>query len=227
VRIFVSYRRSDAAAHAGRLSDGLARRFGAHNVFHDVTAIAPGQNFEQAIDRALVDCDAVLVVIGPGWLTASTPQGTPRLLDPDDRVRLEVVTALRRDVRVVPVLVGAATLPAAADLPHDLHGLRSRQAVVLHDATWVRDVDALVAALPGGTPAPTSRRRWVLAATAAVVVLLIAGALTWWRPGTSDDPESAELLRCDPPPARAGHRSRSARTRPLRPHARTARSSTQ
>ena len=73
----MSYRRSDTAAHAGRLSDRLARRFGARNVFHDVTAIAPGENFEQAIDRALIGSNAELVFIGPTWLTASAPQGVP------------------------------------------------------------------------------------------------------------------------------------------------------
>jgi len=54
----LSYRQSDTAAHAGRLSDGLARRFGARNVFHDVTTIAPREDFKQAIDRPSLDWPA-------------------------------------------------------------------------------------------------------------------------------------------------------------------------
>jgi hypothetical protein len=90
-----------------------------------VTAIAPGQDFTAAIDRALDDSDAVLAVIGPGWLTAATPQGAPRLFEAGDYVRLELARALNRNLRVVPVLVGGASLPAVADLPDELQGWSS------------------------------------------------------------------------------------------------------
>jgi hypothetical protein len=65
------------------------------------------------IDRALADSDVALAVIGPGWVTAVTPQGTRRLLEDDDYVNLELAGALRRGIRVIPVLVGGAQLPEA------------------------------------------------------------------------------------------------------------------
>jgi TIR domain len=77
VKVFLSYRRSDVGGYAGRLGDAVVRHFGAKSVFQDVTAISPGQDFVQAIDRALDKCDAMLAVIGPGWLTASTPTVCP------------------------------------------------------------------------------------------------------------------------------------------------------
>ena len=40
-RIFISYRRDDAAADAGRLADHLSLRFGKDRVFLDVDAIDP------------------------------------------------------------------------------------------------------------------------------------------------------------------------------------------
>ena len=46
-------------------------------MFHDVSAISPGEDYKLTIDRALADCDAALVVIAPGWLTAESPQGAP------------------------------------------------------------------------------------------------------------------------------------------------------
>ena len=79
VRIFLSYRRGDVGGYAGRLADALHQRMGAKNVFQDVLAIATGQDYTAVIDRALDNSDALLAVIGPGWLTASTSQGSPAL----------------------------------------------------------------------------------------------------------------------------------------------------
>ncbi|HEU5158814.1 MAG TPA: toll/interleukin-1 receptor domain-containing protein [Streptosporangiaceae bacterium] len=202
VQIFLSYRRGDVGGYAGRLTDALVQRLGAKNVFHDVTAIAPGQDFDEAINRALDDCDAVLAVIGPSWSAAVTSQGAPRLFEADDYVRLELATALKRKVRVVPVLVGGASMPAAADLPDDLRELVQRQAVVLHDETWHQNVDAMVRSLRG-EPAVSHRRnrRWpVIGAVAGVLALAGAGAW-WWGPGTGDDggSDAADPGPCAPP----------------------------
>jgi TIR domain len=206
MRVFLSYRRGDVGGYAGRLTDALQQRLGARNVFQDVTAIAPGQDYAAAIDRALDDSDAVLVMIGPGWLTAATPQGAPRLFETDDYVRLEVGGALRRSVRVVPVLVGGASLPAAAELPDELKGLDQRQAVVLHDETWHQDVEGLVRSLRGEPAVPTSqRRRWLVAGAVAVVLAVVGVAVWWWGPGNGGQPAAAEPAACAPP-AGAGWR---------------------
>ena len=174
MKVFLSYRRTDVGGYAGRLHDGLVGRLGPKGVFQDVTAIAPGQQFAVVIDRALDDCDAVLAVIGPGWLSAPTQEGTPRLLEPDDFVRQELSRALKRNVSVVPVLVGGARLPAVEDLPADLHDLVKRQGVVLHDETWHEDVDGLVRSLRGKPAMPTRRwRRWLVGAAVGVAALLV------------------------------------------------------
>lgn len=180
MQVFLSYRRNDVGGYAGRLTDALRQRLGAKSVFQDVTAIALGEAFTAAIDRALDESDAVLAVIGPGWLTASTPEGRPRLLEPDDSVRLELARALQREVRVVPVLVGGARLPTAAALPEDLQGLVERQGIVLRDESWYQDVESLVRSLLGEPAVPIGHdRRWprrrVLIAAAAG--LLVAGGV--------------------------------------------------
>ena len=203
MQVFLSYRRRDVGGYAGRLADALRQRLGTDSVFQDVVAIAPGQDFTAAIDRALDDCDAVLAVIGPGWLTAATPQGAPRLFDADDYVRLELARALDRNVRVVPVLVGGAALPAASELPDDLKGLVRRQAVVLHDETWHQDVNGLVGSLRGEPAVPTTRRpRWLVTGAAVAAVLVALGAAAWWwgagSGGGSGGGQQAEPPTCAP-----------------------------
>jgi hypothetical protein len=199
VRIFLSYRRSDVGGHAGRLADALLQRLGAKSVFQDVIAIAPGQDFTVELDRALDDSDAVLAVIGPGWLTAATPQGAPRLSEADDYVRLELARALNRNVRVVPVLVGGAALPAATDLPDELRALVQRQAVVLHDETWHQDVDGLVQSLRGEPAVPASQnRRWVVVGAVAVALVVFGAAALWFRPGSGNGSGNGEPGACAP-----------------------------
>lgn len=143
--IFLCYRRNDAPNAAGRLSDGLARRFGAGRVFVDVDDIDVGDDFEARIDTALSKCSAFLVVIGRKWLTASDKAGNRRLDDPDDYVRREIERALVRDgVEVIPVLVDGAKLPAADKLPDALHQLTRHQAITLTAGPqWRGDVERL------------------------------------------------------------------------------------
>ena len=144
ITVFVSYRRQDAAGHAGRLADGLIAMLGRERVFVDVDSIEPGHDFVRAITDALSRTDVLLVVIGRSWLTASTEDGVRRLDCADDFVRLELETAFRDAIRVVPLLVQGATMPAGSALPDSLQPLSRCNAVVLHDTQWLRDVDHLV-----------------------------------------------------------------------------------
>jgi hypothetical protein len=133
--VFISYRRDDAPGYAGRLYDRLAAHFGADRVFMDVQGIEPGVDFVEAIERALVSCEILIVLIGKDWLAADAA-GRCRLDDPTDFVRLETATALARGIRVVPVLVEGATMPSADRLPQELLPLVRRQAVELSHKQW-------------------------------------------------------------------------------------------
>lgn len=141
--VFVNYRRKDAPGSAGRLTDDLADRFGEHAVFRDVQ-MRPGIDFVDEITRAAGSCHVLLAVIGPRWATVAGPDGTPRLQDPGDFVRLEIETALARaDVVVIPVLVEDAVMPSAAELPPSLKELARLNASRLSDASWDYDVARL------------------------------------------------------------------------------------
>jgi TIR domain len=144
-RIFLSYRRDDSAGHAHRLYDWLSARFGEDSVFMDLVAIEPGENFAAAIQRSVGSVDVLLAVIGKGWLTALDPRSENRRLDDaPDYVRLEIKVALERKIRVIPVLVGDATIPAAEDLPEDLKALAQRNALELNEPHWKDGVDRLI-----------------------------------------------------------------------------------
>lgn len=197
MRVFLSYRRGEAGGHAGRLHDALVQRLGSSGVFLDVSAITPGEDFTAAIDEALVGSDVVLAVIGPTWLTVAGPDGRPRLQHPDDYVRLELAGAFERELPVVPVLVGGATLPSPEDLPAELAALPRHQGVALRDESWHQDVDGLVRVLRGEPAAPVRRRRLQGAAIGALLLILAVGAASWWlRPGSVGDgdvgPESCD-----------------------------------
>ena len=179
--IFVSYRRDDAAGWAGRLVADLRKRYGDEHIFHDIAAIRAGEDFGQAIQRALGSCEVVLVLIGPNWLSARNRRGELRLGQFDDPVRLEIQLALRRpDLLVVPVLVGGAAMPTRDDLPDDIDALSVRHAAEVSDARWDFDMEQLVrqlARIQAPAPPRRSRRRMYLVAG---VVALAAMALVWY-----------------------------------------------
>jgi hypothetical protein len=143
--IFISYRRKDAIAWAGRLFDHLSRRFGKSQVFMDIEGGIPrGADFEQILTTALESCDALLALIGPEWISCKRSDGSRRLDVPDDWVRKEIATALRRNILVVPVLFGSAPLPDQAELPEDLRPLLKRNKAEVTDTRWEYDVGELI-----------------------------------------------------------------------------------
>ena len=152
-RIFINYRREDTEDAAGRLYDVLAQRFGDNQVFMDVDKIAPGADFVEAIEQATDSSDVMVVLIGQQWLTVADRTGRRRLDRPGDFVRLEIEAALRRKIRVIPVLVQDVAMPSAEDLPHSLKPLARHNAVQLRHVSWRSDVGVLTRELEVGSPA--------------------------------------------------------------------------
>ena len=152
-RIFLSYRRDDSIAIAGRIRDRLAARFGADNVFFDIDTIPFGVDFRKYIDRKVAECDVVLVIIGRRWVDARDADDLRRIDQPGDFVRLEVEAALRRDIPVVPLLVDGATIPKPGELPESISGLAYRNGTpVRHDPDFHPDVDRLLRGLASSPP---------------------------------------------------------------------------
>ena len=146
-RVFISYRRQDSAAYAGRIYDAMVARFGEHNVFMDLD-LAPGVDFVERITEAVSACQVLVEVIGPTWATVKGDEGEIRIADPEDFVRLELEIALKRpEVTVIPVLVSGAQMPDRRDLPPELGAMARRNALELSDRRWQYDVGQLISAL--------------------------------------------------------------------------------
>jgi hypothetical protein len=145
--IFISYRREETAPYAGRLYDHLGEHFGEDNVFMDIDTIPLGSDFAEAVREAVSRCNILLALIGRNWSAVTDVKGIRRIDYPYDFVRVEIETALQRNIRVVPVLVDGASLPQADDLPSSLRPLVRRQALELSHTGFRSEVSRLIAAI--------------------------------------------------------------------------------
>ncbi|HUF68446.1 MAG TPA: TIR domain-containing protein [Longimicrobiales bacterium] len=142
-RILISYRRESGWALAGRLYDVLVERFGRENVFIDIDDIEAGADFVAVLEDVLASTDALIPIIDRDWSDAIDRDGNRRLDAPDDFVRLEIATALRRDILVVPLLEPGARFPEPEHLPDDLRALTRRNAIEVSQKHFRVDVDRL------------------------------------------------------------------------------------
>jgi Tol biopolymer transport system component len=162
--IFLSYRREDAAPYARLLQYQLSERFPDARVFMDLDSIEAGLDFAEVIRDAVDSCAVLVALIGRQWATAADEEGRRRLDDPDDYVRFEVQTALKRGVRVIPVLVDDARPPRQQQLPAELHKLARLNALELsygryqYDSGRLLDLIQRVLALVGGAAQPPERQ---------------------------------------------------------------------
>jgi len=190
--IFLSHRRADAEGPAGRLFQSLADQFGRGVVLLDQPGPDKPRDARKSVDERLAPCRVLLVLIGKGWLQARDDTGLRCLDKPRDPVRLEIATALRRGIPVLPVLLGGATMPHEGELPDDLQDLVMCDGAELTPAQWPTDVQRLIATLARvlgqnhGTavPVPTAvaaagRRRWGTWLLGLAVLAGLGGGSGW------------------------------------------------
>jgi len=159
-KIFLSYRRSDSAAMCDRIYAKLVEHFGKDAVFKDIDSIPLGTDFHHYIEQCVTQCAAMLVIIGPKWLTVANDDLGRRLDDPQDLVRQEIESGLRLGVHVIPIAVDGAAIPYHEHLPPSIQSLaRQNGWEVHHDPYFETDMQRLLNALaqwvpplvPGGT----------------------------------------------------------------------------
>ncbi len=145
--IFINYRKDDSNWNALALYNDLQKYFSKDQLFKDFNAIRPGDDFMMSIQNALAKCNVLLVIIGKEWLDVKNADGTLRIDDADDFVRLEIGTALERGIQVIPVLFDGTPMPKPEQLPMNLRPLCRRQFVEIDPKRFEDDVRNLAEAI--------------------------------------------------------------------------------
>lgn len=142
--VFISYRRSDTGRISRMIGEYLESRFGDDRVFMDVFDIDLGIDFYEKLAEKLAQCDVMLIVIGPEWLSCAGDDGTRRIDKADDYVRIEIEAALGRKMPLVPVFVDGVSAVDSKDLPDELRVLARRNGIQLRPGTFEADLEILV-----------------------------------------------------------------------------------
>lgn len=146
-KIFINYRKEDSPWNSVALYQELIKHFPKGNIFKDFNTLRPGEDFVESIEKALASCDVLLVLISENWLTIQDAKGNKRINNTDDFVRLEIATALKRNICVIPVLFDNATLPHEDELPDELKKLTRRQSIEIDKTRFEADTERLVEAI--------------------------------------------------------------------------------
>lgn len=118
-KIILSYRRTDSAWPTRTIYDRLTAHFGQGAVYMDIDSIPLGVDFRRHVNEALNQADIFIEVIGPQWM-GHREGGRSRINDVNDPVRIEVETALRLGIPVIPIMVDRASMPAQGELPDSM-----------------------------------------------------------------------------------------------------------
>ncbi len=168
--IFISYRRQDTKQIAFRIFEKLEDRLGGGSAFIDMDRIPFGVDFHTYLDEAVARARIVLVLIGPGWAEAKDGHGRRRLDNPDDFVRIEIESALKRNIPMGAVLIDGAPMPRAEQLPESMRPLVRRNAAFVdagrdfhvHMDRLIKDLEVHLKGRAGGSlpAAPVTRPAW-------------------------------------------------------------------
>lgn len=207
-KVFISYRRDDAPDTVGRIDDWLTKHLPHDSIFFDIDSIHGGEDFRVKIEQAVAQSVVMLVIIGPKWAAITEAGGTQRLDNPNDFVRIEIETALRRHIRIIPVLVQGANMPNASHLPPSLAPLAYRNALQVRAGTDFRadmkrvlktidsslhpESEPLIPSPPypklSPTPTLATLRVWLWAYIIVTPTALLFTLLSIWQGGGTPDP---------------------------------------
>jgi hypothetical protein len=182
--IAISYRRDDSLSVTGCLYDRLETQFGKASLFMDFDSIPAGLDFRTQIAQVIDRTQLVIAVIGPRW-QGERGDGSRRIDDPEDFVRLEIARALQRDIPVIPLLLDGAVMPGPDTLPADIKQLAFRHALPLNSGIdFHNHADRLIARIleiiPNNSAGPSRALRLRGRARGITVSILLVSAVSLW-----------------------------------------------
>jgi len=149
----------------------------------------------------VADSDVFLLLIDPGWLGATTPDGQRCLNDLHDPVRVALREALGASLRVLPLLLDGAPMPRSADLPQDVQMLVRRASLTLRSEQLDADLLPVIATL----------RRLIEPGFGAMLAPAVSASAPTVTPGASvapapvTAPEPSPPASAEPPPLTPQH----------------------
>ena len=136
---------------------GWYRHFHRDAIFMDVDDIPAGVDFVDAITEAVGRCDLLLAVIGDNWVDLMRQERAEHKGE-RDWASVEIAAALKKNIRVIPVLVQGADMPAADALSEELVALRRRNALRVEHRSFESDMERLVDSVRDAVPAKLRSR---------------------------------------------------------------------
>ena len=143
MNIFINYRRNDTKIFATIIYEKILKHINNSNVFLDIDTIEPGENFINSIIKTIDKCQLMLSLIGPNWIKQDEKYGT-NIKNPHDFVQLEIHEALKRNIKIIPILINDASMPKESDLPCELHSILKFSALSINEATLETDINSFI-----------------------------------------------------------------------------------
>ena len=138
-KVFISYRHMDTTPGDARtLKKEIGARLGLENVFVD-DDIPEGDRWKDVIEQTIASAHILVVLIGAYWVNLGREKRAE-----DDIVRLEIRTAVRSGLRIVPVLVDDTRMPRPDELPLGIDILPDFDALELRHSREDDDLKAIV-----------------------------------------------------------------------------------
>jgi hypothetical protein len=138
-KIFISYRREDSSWSTGRIYDRLIKSFSEDQIFIDIDSIGLGDDFVAYIENSVNNCDVLLAIIGSKWLKIIKQKSGEV-----DFVRLEIAAALKKNSKVIPILLENTKMPNENELPEDIRPLARRNAFFINPISFNSEIEKLI-----------------------------------------------------------------------------------
>ncbi|MBA3825705.1 MAG: TIR domain-containing protein [Ktedonobacterales bacterium] len=136
---FISYRHEEAAEVTQTIAEQFVAAFGAHNIARHIDPAPLGTDVRVFVRQQVRQTTALLLLIGPAWLSSAAEQTPPRIFDTDDEVHVAIEAALRYHKPIIPVLIEGAVLPDAAALPDNIRDIVHYQGTQLRPNPYLYD----------------------------------------------------------------------------------------
>ena len=94
--------------------------------------------------RSEIEACNVLIVVVTNKAPSKSEDTSPYNLIDNERVRLEIISAMNKDILIVPVLIDGARLPETGNIPGALKKLHACKSFHLREVFWSEDLEVLL-----------------------------------------------------------------------------------